>query len=349
MAFPDGTADFRSDTVTRPTQAMLEAMAGADVGDDVYSEDPTVNLLQEEAAALMGKEAALFTPTGSMGNQLAIKLQTSPGDEVLCVEHAHIRDSEGGAGPAISGVQFRTVHTPWGEITPAEVAAALDARNRPVISMLSWENTHNGTVVPLAMMQETTGLARTHGLAVHLDGARIFNAAVASGVDPAAYAAVSDTIQFCFSKGLGAPVGSMICASADLITEARRLRKRFGGGMRQVGVLAAAARVALARREELAADYDTARHLAAELDARYPGSVDVSTVHTNMVFVDSTKLPMHGQELITALADAGIRVGASDSKMLRFVTHHQVSTADADRVLERLAELAGSRQAAVTG
>ena len=344
MAFSDGTADFRSDTVTRPTPAMASAMANAEVGDDVYAEDPTVNQLQEEAAELLGKDAALFTPTGSMGNQLAISLQTSPGDEVLCVERAHVRNYELGAGAAISGVQFRTVHTPDGEITPADVDEALDASSYhlPTIRLLSWENTHNvsgGTVVPLSLMQTTTAAARRHGLSVHLDGARMFNAVAASGVAAADYAAVADTVQFCFSKGLGAPIGSILCGSADLIGEARRLRKRLGGGMRQAGVLAAAAQVALERRSDLAADHAVARRLAEGIADRFPAAVDMSAVQTNMVIVDTTALPMRAPEFTAGLADTGILVGSVTSTRMRFVTHHNVDADDVDRVLSCLDRL----------
>ena len=344
MAFADGIADFRSDTVTRPTPDMLAAMAAAPVGDDVYSEDPTVNALQEEAAALTGKEAALFTPTGSMANQLGINLQTTPGDEVLCVARAHVRNYELGAGAALSGVQFRTVAVDHGVISVEDIEAAMDesSYHLPQIRLLSWENTHNpsgGTVVPIDVMSDTTEAARARGLSVHLDGARIFNAVAATGVEPGRYAALADTVQFCFSKGLGAPIGSVICGSADLITEARTLRKRFGGGMRQVGVLAAAARVALGRRAELSADHETASHLGRQLAERFPGSVDLDQVQTNMVMVDTTQLPADRPEVVDALAAAGVLVGSVTSKVLRFVTHHQVEKADADRVVKTLAGL----------
>ncbi len=344
MPFPDGTADFRSDTVTRPTPAMIEAMARADVGDDVYGEDPTVNRLQEESAEVLGKEAALFTPTGSMGNQLAISLQTSPGDEVLCVDRAHVRNYEMGAGAAMSGVQFRPVPTPDGRITPTDVDAALESASYrlPRISLMAWENTHmvsGGTVVPLDLMRETSARVHDAGVAVHLDGARVFNAAAASGTDPVDYGALVDTVQFCFSKGLGAPIGSILCGPADLISEARTMRKRFGGGMRQVGVIAAAARVALARRDELADDHTTARHLAEGIESRFPGSIKLDEVQTNIVIADSSHLPVTGTQLMTALADQGVLVGAVGSATLRFVTHHQVDADDVDRVLRVLDEL----------
>lgn len=346
MAFADGIADFRSDTVTRPTPEMLKAMAAAPVGDDVYAEDPTVNALQDEAAALFGKEAALFTPTGSMGNQLAIGLQTTRGDEVLCVERAHVRNYELGAGAAISGVQFRTVRTDGGVITPDDIAHATQesSYHLPPISLMVWENTHNpsgGTIVPIDVMTESSSAARRLGLAIHLDGARIFNAVVAARVSPAVYGSLVDTVQFCFSKGLGAPIGSMLCGPADLISRARTLRKRLGGGMRQVGVLAAAAKVALDRRDDLAADHEVASYLDAAVRTRFGDDAVSGPSETNMVIVDSTVLPLAGAELVAHLAERGVLVGGVTSTLLRFVTHHDVDKSDVDRLVEILDDLAG--------
>ena len=257
MAFPDGTADFRSDTVTRPTEAMRRAMAAADVGDDVYSEDPTVAALEEEAARLVGKEAAVYTPSGTMGNQLAINLLAAPGTELVAVDDAHVRDYERAAASMISGVAFRTVAARGGVIGAEALGELLAAAGtiRPRISALVWENTHNasgGRVVPLEAMAATTAVARSHGLAVHLDGARLFNAVAASGIPADRYAALADTVQFCFSKGLGAPVGSILCGEAAVIAEARYRRRQLGGGMRQAGVIAAAALVALGRSSSTA-------------------------------------------------------------------------------------------------
>jgi threonine aldolase len=336
MAFPDGTADFRSDTVTRPTPEMRRAMAEAAVGDDSYGEDPTVNALQEESAALVGKEAALFVPSGTMGNQLAINLQTRPGDEVLCTEWAHLRNYERGAAAALSGTAFRTVPGEGGVITPGQVEAALEwsGGSLPRISLLVWENTHNaagGTVLPADTVAAATAVARGGGLAVHLDGARLFNAAAASSRPAAELAAEADTVMFCFSKGLGAPVGSVLCGRADLITAARTVRRRFGGTMRQAGVLAAAARVALRDRERLGEDHALARSLAEVLAGALPGAV-TAPPQTNMVQVAGDRLPDGPEAFRQALAAAGILVGYIRPGVLRFVTHRDVDAADVARV-----------------
>lgn len=338
MAFADGLADFRSDTVTRPTPEMRRAMADAEVGDDVYGEDPTVNALEEESAAVVGKAAAVFVPTGSMGNQLGILTQTRPGDEAVCVETAHVRNYEVGAAAALSGVQFRTVPGTDGRIFPNQVEHALQGtrHHMPRITLLVWENTHNvsgGTVVPHRLMEETSAVARAAKLAIHLDGARIFNAAIAADIDAAAFAAVADTIQFCFSKGLGAPIGSILCGPSDLIDEARYVRKRLGGGMRQVGVIAAAARVALRDRARLSADHELAGLLAAGLAERYPGCVDLGQVQTNMVIVDAAVFSFTPALLRGRLAAEGILVGALSPTVFRLVTHRDVDAADVDRLL----------------
>ncbi len=275
MPFPDGTADFRSDTVTRPTDEMRKAMAEAEVGDDVYSDDPTANALEAESAAVVGKEAAVFVPTGTMGNQLAIMLQTRPGDDVLCDPGIHSRNVERGAASALSGVAFRTVDASDGRISPEMIDKAMSTAGFfPRIRLMVWENSHNlsgGRVIPIDVIEKGTEAARSHGLAIHLDGARLFNAVAASGVEADRFAAAADTVQFCFSKGLGAPVGSILCGRADLMAEARYLRKRLGGGMRQVGVLAAAARIALRDRDRLSEDHKVAAHLAEALAAPGPG------------------------------------------------------------------------------
>ncbi len=341
MAFADGTADFRSDTVTRPTPAMRKAMAEAEVGDDVYSDDPTVNLLEEESAEVVGKEAAVFVPSGTMGNQLAVMTQTRPGEEVLCDGGAHVRNVERGAASALSGVAFRTVEAPGGRITPGDVdeAMALAGRFFPAIRLMVWENSHNlsgGKVVPLDLMEASNAAARRHGLSIHLDGARIFNAALALGVPAAALAAGVDTVQFCFSKGLGAPVGSVLCGPADLIAEARFLRKRLGGGMRQVGVLAAPARIALAERDRLVEDHDLARYLAEALAARFPGSVDLDGVETNIVNVDVAALGVPYPEIADRLASARILTNAPFAGTWRLVTHRDVDRSDVDRLVAAL-------------
>lgn len=338
MAFPDGTADFRSDTVSRPTAAMRQAMAVAEVGDEVYGEDPTVKALEETAAALLGKEAAVFVPSGIMANQIAIGAQTRPGEEVVCVETAHVRNHEHGGASANFGVGFRTVPSANGEMPTGAIAAATvgSEYHLPEPTLLVWENTHNvsgGTVVPLDVMREGSDLAHHRGLAVHLDGARLWNAVAASGVDAADYAACADTVMFCFSKGLGAPVGSVLTGTAAVIARAGELRFRLGGGMRQAGVIAAAAAVALADRGRLVADHALASELAAGLAERFPEAVDPGAVATNMVLVEENGLPWPADRLVAALAAAGIAVGFITPGVLRFCTHHDVAHDDVTRVL----------------
>jgi threonine aldolase len=339
VAFPDGTADFRSDTVTRPTVEMREAMASAQVGDDVYGEDPTVNALEQAAASLLGKEAAVFVPSGSMGNLLGLMTQASPGDEVICVETAHVRNYEMGAAVAVGGLQFRTIPTGNGEIQPSEVSAATEQSGYhfPQISMLAWENTHNwsgGTLIPIELMRATSAAARAAGLRIHLDGARLWNAVAASGVAASEYAALADTVQFCFSKGLGAPVGSILCGTGDVVVAARILRKRLGGGMRQVGVIAAAAAVALETRERLGEDHLLAQQLGKGIAERFPEAVSLDQVQTNMVLVHSRGLPVEIGEFQSRLADAGVLVGSISAHTLRFVTHRDVNSEDVGRVLD---------------
>jgi threonine aldolase len=344
MAFPDGIADFRSDTVTRPTPEMLAAMASAPVGDDVYGEDPTVNELEAMCAELLGKQAGLFTPSGSMGNQVALNVHTTPGQEVVCGDGSHVRNYERGAPAILSGLQFRNVATDRGRITPDQLREVLEhaSYHRPDIGLLVWENTHHvsgGRVVPADVMAGTSAVAASAGVPVHLDGARLFNAVAASGTPPDRYAASVDSVQFCFSKALGAPIGSMLVGTREFIASARKVRARLGGGMRQVGVIAAAARVALERRAELAADHAVAARLAAGIAKIYPDSVDVEAVETNMVMVNTTSMPRSTDEIIQHLAQARVRVGSITPTSLRFVTHHQVDDADADAAVAALESL----------
>jgi threonine aldolase len=338
VAFADGTADFRSDTVTRPTPEMRRAMAEAEVGDDVYGDDPTVNRLEAESAEVVGKQAAVFVPTGTMGNQLAIMLQTRPGEEVLCDEGAHCRNIERGAASALSGVGFRTVHAPGGRIEADQIEAAMASAGSfyPRIRLMVWENTHNlsgGRVIPAETMDDGNAAARRHGLSIHLDGARIFNAAIALGVEADRLAAGVDTVQFCFSKGLGAPIGSMLCGTAEAMAEARYLRKRMGGGMRQVGVIAAAARVALAGRDRLVEDHRLARDLAQRLADRAPAAVDPAGVETNIVNVMVDHLPAAWPVIAGRLAAAGVKANPPVNRVWRIVTHRDVDGADAERLV----------------
>lgn len=340
MPFPDGLADFRSDTVTRPTPAMLEAMASAPLGDDVYHDDPTVNLLEEESAEAVGKEAAILVPTGTMGNQLSIMYHTSPGEEVLANAASHLRSIEAGAAQALSGVAFRTVDRPGGQILAEDVDDALElAGFFPRIKLMTWENTHNlsgGKVIPFELMEATSARARTHGLAIHTDGARIWNVVAATGIDGPAWGELADTVQFCFSKGLGAPIGSIVCGPAEAIDEIRYLRERMGGAMRQAGVIAAAARVGLAERGRLVEDHVLARKLAVGFGERFPGSIDPEEVDTNLVLVDFSKLGMSWDEVAGRLERANIKVNPPLKGNWRIVTHRDVDDSDAERLFEAL-------------
>lgn len=342
MPFPDGLADFRSDTVTRPSPAMLEAMASAPLGDDVYHDDPTVNLLEEESAEAVGKEAAILVPTGTMGNQLSVMYHTSPGEEVLANAASHLRSIEAGAAQALSGVAFRTVDRPAGRIHPEDVDDALElAGFFPRISLMTWENTHNlsgGRVIPFELMEATSARARSHGLAIHTDGARIWNTVAATGIEGPAWGELSDTIQFCFSKGLGAPIGSIVCGPADVIDEIRYLRERMGGAMRQAGVIAAAARIGLAERARLVEDHALAQKLAAGLAERYPGSVDPVDVDTNIVNVDFAAVGLTWDEVAARLETANLKANPPIKGNWRIVTHRDVDEPDVDRLLTALAQ-----------
>jgi threonine aldolase len=330
--------DLRSDTVTQPTPAMRRAMAEAEVGDDVFGEDPTVARLEARVAEVLGKEAALFVPSGVMGNQVAIKVHTRPGDEVVLAERSHIFHYEG-AGPAvISGVQLRPVGGATGVLTGADVEAAVrgGAHWDPRSRLLCLENTVNkagGAVYPPEAADEAAGAARRHGLAVHLDGARLWNAAVALGRPEAALAAPADTVNVCLSKGLGAPVGSVLAGPAALMGDARRVRKLLGGGMRQVGVLAAAGLHALEHhRADLAADHARARAFAEALDAT--DAVRVVPPQTNIVIFD---LPAGtAGDVVARFEAAGVRLVAFGPATLRATFHRDVSDADLTRAIEAI-------------
>jgi threonine aldolase len=335
--------DLRSDTVTKPSSAMRRAMTEAEVGDDVYGEDPTVRALEEEVASLLGKEAALFVSSGSMGNQLAIAVQTRPGDEVIVGEGAHPMFYEAGAGPALSGVQF-AVAGHGGLFTAAEMHAVVKPRAyyTPRTSLVCVENTHNragGRVFPQRDAAAIAAAAHELGLRAHLDGARLWNAAVATKLSERELAAPFDTISVCFSKGLGAPVGSALVSTRANVEEARRFRKMWGGAMRQVGIIAAGALHALRHnRTRLAEDHENARRLA-ELVADAPGlSVDRASVETNIVNID-TRAP--ADTLSRAARTLGLLVNASGPNRLRAVTHLDVSRDDVERAGALLAHAAG--------
>ncbi len=313
-------------------------MAGAEVGDDVYGEDPTINALEEEVAGLLGKDAAVFTASGTMANQLALGTHTKPGDEVICVETAHVRNYEHGGASANFGVSFRVVPSPSGEMTLDSIKAATAGvdYHLPQLRLLAWENTHNvsgGTVVPQDMIRAGSDYARECGLAVHIDGARLWNAAAASGIAAAEIAAPADSVMFCFSKGLGAPVGSILAGAEGFIDEARHVRSRLGGGMRQAGVLAAAAKVALDGRSRVLDDHANAKRLATGLSERYPAAVDASAVTTNIVLARESGLPWPADRFVAELEKAGVRTAFITPGVIRFVTHHDVDEADVDRVL----------------
>jgi threonine aldolase len=313
---------------------MREAIARAEVGDDVFGDDPTVNELEAEVAKLTGKEAALFVPSGTMGNQLAIAVQTRPGDEVIVGEGAHVVFYEGGAGPALSGVQYAFAGT--GGLFDAD---AMEAKIQPVVywaprtSLVCVENTHNkagGRIFPQRDAIAIAERARAHRLGVHLDGARIWNASAATGLSVAELAAPFDTVMVCFSKGLGAPVGSALCASREHVERARALRKRWGGGMRQVGLLAAGALHALRHhRERIKDDHAKARRFAERV-AKAPGaSVDLAGVETNIVNVD-LEAPLVGTAVADACGKLGLAINASGPRRLRAVFHLDVADADVE-------------------
>jgi len=323
--------DLRSDTLTHPTEAMREAMRRAAVGDDVYGEDPTVNRLEELAAARVGKEAALYVPSGTMANLVAIMAQAQPGDEALLEEQAHIYRVEGSLVP-IAGVIPRLVPGVRGAISPAVLRAVLDASRTPP-RLLCLENTHNlagGTVLSPQQTADLCTVAHEHGLRVHLDGARIFNSAVAQGVAARDLARDVDSVMFCVSKGLSAPVGSVLCGSREIISRARGFRKFLGGGMRQAGVIAAAGIVALEEMvDRLADDHRRARTLAAQL-AQIPGlRVDLATVQTNIVMVEVDDAPA----LARRLADRQVRSFPLGASRIRLVTHRHIGDADVEHAV----------------
>ncbi|MFM1770449.1 MAG: hypothetical protein RJA22_2978 [Verrucomicrobiota bacterium] len=325
---PSG-ADFRSDTFTLPTDEMRRAMAAAEVGDDVWGEDPTVQRLEAAAAELLGKEAALFMPSGTMANQVAIHVHCRPGDELICESRSHVYWYEGGAIARLSGTQVRTLEAPTGVLEPAQVTAAIrsDDPHYPRSRLLVIENTHNmagGRVVAPGRMDALAEAARAGGLGVHVDGARLANAAVATGVDPARLAAPADTVSFCLSKGLGAPVGSMLAGSKAFLAEAKRARKAFGGGLRQVGVLAAAGLLALRDWGTLLPrDHERAQALARGLAALDGLHVDLAAVETNIVMADLQRGEPAG--LLAELARHGAKAAAVGPRRVRFVTHRDIT------------------------
>ncbi|MEV0154640.1 GntG family PLP-dependent aldolase [Micromonospora sp. NPDC050686] len=333
--------DLRSDTVTRPTAGMREAMASAEVGDDVYGEDPTVTALEAEVAALFGHEAALFAPTGSMANQIALQLLVPPGDELLCDADAHVVTYEIGAAAAYGGISSRTWPAVGADLDPDVVAGMVrpDGYFAVPTRAIAVEQTHNrggGGVIPLGVLRRLREVADEHGLALHCDGARIWHAHVADGVPLSEYGALFDTLSVCLSKGLGAPVGSLVVGSAEQIARARFVRKRMGGGMRQVGVLAAAGRYALAHHvERLAADHAKAARLA---EAIAPFGVLAGRVRTNIVPLDLTKHPLDARRFAAAARERGVLVSVLGPRTARLVTHLDVSDTQITQATEALTQ-----------
>jgi threonine aldolase len=331
--------DLRSDTVTRPTSGMRRAMAEAEVGDDVLGEDPTVNRLQEMVAELLGTEAALFVPSGTMGNQISIHCQTQPGDEIICEAGAHFLHYEAGAMAVLSGVQAHTLTGNGGVIIVGQIEAALRGEPYyfPRSRLIALENTHNlagGTIFPLAEIERIRQLASKRSLAMHLDGARLWNACAATSVAPKEYARHFDSVSVSFSKGLGAPIGSAVAGSKEFIVTARRFRKMLGGGMRQVGIIAAAAIYALAHhRERLVEDHANARRFAEALHGQHGIAIALATVQTNIVVIDIAQSKLGVAAACDALKKAGVLVVPFGATTLRAVTHLDVSAADIDRAI----------------
>ena len=344
----DPVIDLRSDTVTRPTAGMRAAMNAAEVGDDVFREDPTVNRLEERVAALLGKEAALYVPSGTMSNQIAVKVHTQPGDELLCDGGCHIYNYEAGGPAVLSGVTCRTIDGDHGILDVTQ----LDGKVRPIndhtvrTKLVCLENTHNrggGRVYPLEKVQAIGAWARSNGLLMHLDGARLWNAVVATGVSLGTWAAEFDTVSVCFSKGLGAPVGSALAGPRDFIARARRIRKLFGGGMRQAGSLAAAALYAIDHHiDRLAEDHRNAQVIAeAILDT--PGlRLAPPEVDTNLLWFEVEPSRGSAREVADALRQRGVLVHLAGPHTLRACTHLDVSPAQAERAAHAIRQLAAA-------
>jgi threonine aldolase len=342
-----GVIDLRSDTVTMPTPEMRHAMVSAPLGDDVFGDDPTVNRLEEMAAALLGKAAAVFVPSGTMGNLLGVVVNARLGEELIADADSHVFLFETAGAAAIAGVQIRQVATAAGVMSPEQITAAVRPRDdvhQPLTAAVTFEDTHNrhgGVVWPLEDLRAAAAAARSQSLRVHLDGARIFNAAVAQGVAVAEIAACSDTVTFCISKGLGCPAGSLFCGDREAVDEARRWRKRLGGAMRQTGVLAAAGIVALDTMvDRLAEDHANARTLAEGL-AELPGiSCDLERVQTNIVYFDVTG--MTGLAFEDECRNRDLLGGATGEHRVRFVTHNGITAQDVQGALKVCSDVLGA-------
>ncbi len=332
--------DLRSDTVTRPTPAMRKAMSEAEVGDDVFGEDPTVNALQERVAKMLGKEAALFVPSGTMANQLAIKSHTQPGDEVIIEATSHLYNFEGGGGAVLSGIQFQCLKGLRGILDAPQIEEAIrpDDHHFPVTRLICLENTHNrggGAIYPIDKMAEIYRLAKSKGLLVHLDGARLWNASVATGIGPHEYGQWADSVSVCLSKGLGAPIGSLVAGSKIFIDRVHRFRKMFGGGMRQVGIIASAGLYALDHHiERLKEDHQNAKRLALSLKELKVISIHPEQVETNIVIFDAGQTGMTAPQLSEAMKANGVLIHAFGKTQIRLVTHLDVSSEDIEMALK---------------
>jgi threonine aldolase len=340
MAVPD-LIDLRSDTVTRPSTEMRAAMAAADVGDDVYGEDPTINRLEERVADMLGLAAALFVPSGTMGNQIALRLLVPPGDELVCDADAHVVSYEGGGAAQHGGIQTRTVVAGRGLLSRELVEPQLRPEGFHTVPTraVAVEQTHNrggGAVYPLEVLKDLRALTASYDVLLHCDGARLWNAHIASGVALTGYGALFDTMSVCLSKGLGAPVGSLVVMrDADMVTEARAIRRRLGGGMRQAGVLAAAGEFALTHHlERLAADHARARRLAEAVGGVADGLVDVAAVETNIVVVELAGTPLDSAAVAANCRADGVLVSAFGPRRVRLVTHLDVDDPGIDRAIE---------------
>jgi len=335
--------DLRSDTLTLPSQAMREAMAKAAVGDDVYGEDPTVNLLEQKAAEMLGKEAALYVTSGTQGNLLALLSHCERGDEVIIEAESHIFMYEVGGISALGGLMPRRVDSVLGVMQPEVIRENIRGENVhfPRTGLICIENTHNragGTIVNVEQTKAIALVAREHNIPLHMDGARLYNAAVALGVDIKDLAEPCDSISLCLSKGLGAPVGSVLLGSKSLIDKARKYRKMVGGGMRQAGIIAAAALMSLESNvDRLAIDHSNARLLAKGL-AELGFDINMATVQTNIVAAKTKTLGLTPQELVQRLGSKNVKINAMSSEIVRFVTHLDISESDIHEALERISQ-----------
>ena len=336
-----GIIDLRSDTMTKPTDAMRRAMAEAQVGDDVFGEDPTINRLEEMASERLGKEAALFVSSGTMGNLVSQLAHCGRGDEIILGSHAHTFFYEQGGSAAVGSIHPRTVpNQPDGKLALEDIEMAIRGDNIhfPRTRLILLENTHNicnGCPLEIDYMKAVGEIARRHKLKIHVDGARFFNAAVALGVEPKALAADADSVSFCLSKGLAAPVGSVVCGTQDFIDKARRARKVVGGGMRQAGILAAAGIISLNEMvRRLAEDHANAKKLAVGL-AETPGlSIDPDRIHTNIIFFEVTHADMKPEQFVQQIETEGVRMLPVGGQKVRAVTHYHITSADIDRALK---------------